>query len=124
MDSGEYQRILSEALQSIYTRRYFFQQDGATCHTSASTKQFMADRQIKLLPNWPPQSPDLNIIENLWDDAKAMVEKRCPTTIDEVLHFFSEEWEKISAQRIQNLFKSMPQRVKAVVLAKGGNTKY
>ena len=44
---------------------FVFQQDGASIHTARSTKKVLSDRKIPVLP-FPPYSPDLNIIENLW----------------------------------------------------------
>ena len=41
-----------------------FQQDNAPCHNSQVTKTWMLENGIELLENWPPQSPDINIIEN------------------------------------------------------------
>ena len=45
---------------------FIFQQDGATCHTSKLTKKFIQKKKIQLLEPWPPNSPDLNPIGNLW----------------------------------------------------------
>ena len=41
-------------------------QDGAPCHRSASTVDWLTRRRMKLVPGWPPRSPFLNPIENLW----------------------------------------------------------
>ena len=27
--------------------------------------------------NWPPQSPDINIIENIWKTLKNQIKKKC-----------------------------------------------
>ena len=44
-----------------------FVQDNATCHTAKSMKAcFDENKDIELLI-WPPQSADMNPIENLWD---------------------------------------------------------
>ena len=42
-------------------------QDGASCHTSQVTLDYINDKTpIELAKHWSPRSPDLNIIENAW----------------------------------------------------------
>ena len=45
------------------------------CHTSRVTKKFVDHHKICILPDWPPQSTDLNIIENLWQVLKENAHK-------------------------------------------------
>jgi transposase len=74
---------------------------------------------------WPGNSPDLNIIENLWAILKRKVRARNPKTLWELENTIMEAWEKdISPDIIKNLFNSMPRRIKAVIKSKGGITKY
>jgi transposase len=66
MNSEKYCNILKENLlikQELST--WLFQQDGAPCHRAVATRNFLEDNGIELLP-WPPKSPDLSIIENVW----------------------------------------------------------
>ena len=44
---------------------FVFVQDNAPCHTSAETLEWLSEWQIRVC-QWLPQSPDMNIIENIW----------------------------------------------------------
>ena len=48
-----------------YGDNFFFKDDGTPCHRTHIVKLWKQERNIRELPNWPPQSPDLNPIENL-----------------------------------------------------------
>jgi hypothetical protein len=124
VDSFEYQRILGLALPSIYTTRCLFQQDGASSHRSRSTTEYFTSKAIRVLPSWPPQSPDLNIIENLWDYLKQRVHLSKPSTLDELWEVAKREWAAIPQDTIGKLYESLPRRVSAVLASKGGNTRY
>ena len=99
-------------------------QDGVSCHTSRVWMDFLNISNIMLLLDWPPQSPDINIIENLWAILKKNVAKRNPVTKIDLWKFIKEEWFKIPNETIETLYESIPRRLQAVRLAKGFQTKY
>lgn len=49
IDSLAYQRVIEENLFKIYNSRFIFQQDGASCHTSASTSQYFTQKGVRML---------------------------------------------------------------------------
>lgn len=125
VDSKEYQRVLDAGLPMIYSTRFTFQQDGATyCHTSHSTMQYLQQRQVRVLPNWPPQSPDLSPIENLWNMLKRQVRERNPMTQQHLWVIVEEEFHRIPSAFISDLYDSIPKRIASVVAHKVGNTSY
>ena len=105
----------------------YFQQDNATCHTADIVKDWFAehDRDFTLLP-WPPQSPDLNPIEHLWDEVERVIRHLDPPPSNLTLlnSALLQAWSQIPQKTYQHLVESMPRRIKAVIKAKGGPTTY
>ena len=78
---------------------------------------------MQFLP-WPAQSPDVNPIENLWQDVKRAVYNRPqkPKNLTELTRLVKSVWKAIPLKSIQVLVESMPRRVEACIAAKGGPT--
>ncbi|KAJ4437154.1 hypothetical protein ANN_17289, partial [Periplaneta americana] len=71
----------------------------------------------------PPQSPDLNPIEYLWDELDRRVGSIPISSKGELKTRLQEEWVKIPID-IKKLVHSMPRRLKEVIKQKGGSTRY
>ncbi len=105
----------------------YFQQDNARCHKAQIHSDWFLehDNEFTLL-KWPPQSPDLNSIEHLWD----VVEREIHimdvqlTNLQQLRDAIMSIWTKISEECFQHLVESMKLRIKAVLKAKGGPTWY
>ncbi|GFW94806.1 transposable element Tcb2 transposase [Trichonephila clavipes] len=74
--------------------------------------------------NTPPQSPDLNVIENLWSHLERAVQKHQITSKEQLKSVLQEEWLNIAPETTRHLVESMPRRLEAVISAKGSATKY
>lgn len=131
MDAKQYCEILSESLlgtlsdHAIARNHFIFQQDNDPKHTSRRAKAWLKDNGILVL-SWPPQSPDMNIIEQVWNmlDRKVRSRPVKPRNLDQLWAALQEEWERLDVGEIQALYKSMPRRTEALKAVKGGYTKY
>ena len=96
IDSVYYQGILKDYLipfiTSTYPDSHRFMQDNDPKHVSRSTIQFMKDNNINYWPA-PPESPDLNPIENLWAGLKRYIRKtEKPRNKAELIADIKEYW--------------------------------
>ena len=124
VNSDKYIQILKDHLLDFMYLGDFFQQDNAPPHKSEKTSQFFAESCVDVLENWPPQSPDLNIIENLWSILKRRVQRRKPSSEEELWSVLYDKFFKIPTLIIKNLYKSVQKRLKCVLVNKGASTKY
>lgn len=123
MNQGHYLRILNDhallAGDRLIGQDFILQQDNAPCHKAKMINKFLRDLEVKSL-DWPPQSPDLNIIENVWAYVKRKRSPNLTRTREETIAEVEGLWKEISLETLQNLVKSVPARLQKVIDAKGG----
>jgi hypothetical protein len=101
-----------------------FQQDGAPAHTAKTTIRWFKEAGIPLAEH-PAQSPDLSPIEPCWNDLKDIIRKGpSPTTLEGLKAAVKAAWDAIPQETIDKHINTMPDRVQAVLRAKGGHTDY
>lgn len=131
MNSAMYVEILEKELNDtiawyeLEEAEITFMHDNDPKHKSKLVQSYLEGQQFRVMV-WPPQSPDLNPIENLWAHLKrALNTYETPAKgLKELWTRIEVEWEKISKEYITTLFESMPRRMKAVIKSKGSWTKY
>ena len=113
--------------EACLTRRglTIWMDDGASYHTSKKVIDW-GRRNGLLRMDWPPQSPDLNPIENLWRIIKIRVSARRHQihTIEAMEQAIREEWALLTEEDFRRCIESMPERIRFLIKAKGGSIKY
>lgn len=142
LDAQRYKSIIENNLlpfaNTNMPQGWALYQDNAPCHKS----QLLMGRVVRLanggkvrLPGFfaahrvelikaPPYSPDLNVIEHLWAHLKAKLKGRRFNSKVDAYFFIRNVWRQLSLGILRDLVDSMPRRIKAVIVAKGGPTKY
>jgi len=101
-----------------------FQLDNAHCHKSRATMAFFQSNNINIL-DWPPYSPDLNPIENLWGIIKNKVRRFPLLDRQSVVAEMLKQWQDVSTVTIcEKLATSMPARIAECITNHGGHTHY
>ena len=102
--------------------RATFIQDNAPCHKAKVIMSYLSEQDFEIM-DWQPQSPDLNLIENLWKTLGVKDMERNPTNTENLWVNIQEEWSKISIEYCQELIRSCSRRCAAVIESKGSFTK-
>lgn len=126
VNSEAYMKILEECTQSLeelFPDGWILQQDNAPPHVSKVTKQWFSTSGLQVL-DWPPASPDLNPIENVWGTIKRAVSKKRCKTVDQWRKAIENQWIHLDIDYLASLAASMPRRVQLCIEANGDTIKY
>ena len=91
-----------------------FHQDGARCHTSVKTIRWLDGNVSSYMcpKEWPPNSPDLSPIENIWSILSVSVYRDPePKTIAQLKHRLRQAWKAVTPGTLVNLMNSIPGRM-------------
>ena len=128
MNAEKYVQILEHGLlpfidEKFANEKYRFQQDNDPKHVSRTAQNFFEANEI----NWwktPPESPDLNPIENVWGYLKYFLRNNYkPTNLETLEAGIMQFWEnltpEICTKFISHIFKVMPKVVECNGAASG-----
>ncbi|KAL4500873.1 hypothetical protein ABPG72_020107 [Tetrahymena utriculariae] len=125
-NADDYIQLLQKTIitkRALKNKNAYFQQDNAPSHSAKKVEKFLSENKIKVL-YWPPQSPDMSPIENVWAHIKNQLYnmKENITSKENLFKqskkiFFSSACTEI----IKKLYNQMPQRVQELIECKGEN---
>jgi transposase len=132
MNSIQYCELLEEVvkpylddLERRHGRKFIFMQDNAPCHAAKRVTAKFKELGIRTL-RWPPSSPDLNPIENVW----ATWKRRRNATFGNAAnrHALKDQaefiWSQFTKQEAINLLDSFRGRLQAVIQLEGAAIRY
>jgi transposase len=94
--------------------------DSAPQHTSRESKKALQELGVPVDWSFPPQSWDLNLIENCWGMLVSNMRGRRPATLEGYIKVARLAWEAVDQAAIDRLVVSFPERRKACLSNQGG----
>ena len=128
MSKEVYLKILKEHVlvcgTELIGERFVFQQDNDPKLTPKVVKQYLNEKQeeglLKVM-TWPPQSPDCNPIELLWDHLGREVRKTPLRGKNDLWEAIQNIWKNIDEEYLKKLIDRMPRICQVIVKAKGSH---
>ena len=125
MTKEVYLKILKEHVlvcgTELIGERFVFQQDNNPKHTAKVVKQYLNEKQeeglLKVM-TWPPQSPDCNPTDLLWDHLDREVRKTPPRGKNDLWEAIQNIWKNIDEEYFKKLIDRIPRTCQAIVKAK------
>ena len=108
-----------------YQDNFILVQDNATPHKARRTMALLAQEQVEVM-DWPPMSPDMNVIEHVWDYLGRQIRDMNdpPTSVAQLRDALQRAWDGMPQGVFRHLVDGMPRRVRALAGVRGGHTRY
>jgi len=117
MNTAKYIELLETKLMKIYNNNYYILGDNDPKHNSAKAKQFLKNKSVMCI-DFPPCSPDLNPIENIWAIYKAKIRKEKYANLNDLAETALHIWDTLDMTHIHNTINSMNKRLTQIIAKK------
>lgn len=131
MNAAKYQEILDRhilpAAQEVFgDQGYVLLHDLSTSHTSKSTRKFLQEAlpESCSFKEFPPHSPDIDLVDTLWAQVLWRVQGRKWRTMRGYKTIIDEEWNNVKNETCEKLCDGLKERLAAIRKARGAHTVY
>ncbi len=106
----------------IHDHYFMLQHDNARPHVARICTQFLEAEKIPVLA-WPAYSPDMSLIEHVWDALDQYIRQHCPVyaNIQQLPTAIAEVWTNIPQVTINNLVNYMRRKCVELRETNGGH---
>lgn len=96
LDAKRYvRRCLQPVVPALLSGNRTLLQDGARSHAAASTITYLRSKGVSFIADFPPYSPDFNMIEPLWKTFSEKVGEACPMSVEELASVAKKVWREL-----------------------------
>ena len=132
MNSIDYLKILNNVLLPSIEERFpdeetiYIVEDNSAVHTARIIQNWYREHARLQRLFWPPRSPDLNVIENVWAEMVREWRPGMARNENELHERVMEAWRMLDDRPLyfQKLTESMPRRIEKVLEADGAYINY
>ena len=111
-------------IKDSYPDGHRFIQDNNPKHCSKLARKFYDEEGVNWWPT-PPESPDMNPIENMWHELKEYIRREVkPTSKSELISGIKAFWETVTVEKCQKYIGHLKKVIPAVIECKGAATGY
>lgn len=111
-------------IRAVYPDGHRFMQDNDPKHCSRLAKAYYKKSGINWWPT-PPESPDLNPIENLWHELKDYIRREVkPRSKEELIHGIKAFWATVTVEKCRKYIGHLKKVIPEVIKCDGAATGY